>query len=51
MNAETIKDFLISLGFEIDSAGERKFSAVVAGVTANVIKMGAAVEGLSLIHI
>lgn len=48
MNAETIKDFLISLGFEIDSAGERKFSAVVAGVTANVIKMGAAVEGAAL---
>ncbi|CAI0823309.1 lytic transglycosylase domain-containing protein [Serratia ficaria] len=48
MNAETIKDFLISLGFEIDSSGERKFSAVVAGVTANVIKMGAAVEGAAL---
>ncbi|AEF45913.1 Lytic transglycosylase catalytic [Serratia sp. AS12] len=48
MNAETIKDFLISLGFEIDSAGERKFSAVVAGVTANVLKMGAAVEGAAL---
>ncbi|WP_346827779.1 lytic transglycosylase domain-containing protein [Serratia inhibens] len=48
MNAETLKDFLISLGFEIDSAGERKFSAVVAGVTANVLKMGAAVEGAAL---
>ncbi|MBP1132616.1 soluble lytic murein transglycosylase-like protein [Serratia sp. PL17] len=48
MNAETIKDFLISLGFEIDSAGERKFSAVVAGVTANVLKMGVAVEGAAL---
>lgn len=48
MNAETIKDFLISLGFEIDSTGERKFSAVVAGVTANVLKMGAAVEGAAL---
>ncbi|MGP0951571.1 transglycosylase SLT domain-containing protein [Serratia sp. CY82433] len=48
MNAETIKDFLISLGFEIDATGERKFSAVVAGVTANVLKMGAAVEGAAL---
>lgn len=48
MNAETIKDFLISLGFEIDSAGERKFSAVVAGVTANVLKMGVAVEAAAL---
>lgn len=47
-NAETIKDFLISLGFDIDSAGERKFSAVVAGVTANVLKLGAVVEGAAL---
>ncbi|VXD05788.1 Lytic transglycosylase [Enterobacterales bacterium 8AC] len=48
MSAETIKDFLISLGFDIDSAGERKFSAVVAGVTANVLKLGAVVEGAAL---
>ncbi len=48
MNVETLKDFLISLGFEIDSAGEKKFSAVVAGVTANVLKMGVAVEGAAL---
>ncbi|MFV9075466.1 transglycosylase SLT domain-containing protein [Serratia fonticola] len=47
-NSETIKDFLISLGFDIDSAGERKFSAVVAGVTANVLKLGAVVEGAAL---
>ncbi|MCO7512716.1 lytic transglycosylase catalytic [Serratia fonticola] len=47
-NAETIKDFLISLGFDIDSAGEKKFSAVIAGVTANVLKLGAVVEGAAL---
>ncbi|MGH1498226.1 lytic transglycosylase domain-containing protein [Yersinia proxima] len=47
-NAETIKDFLVSLGFDLDEAGEKKFSAVVAGVTANVLKMGAAVEGAAL---
>ncbi len=47
-NAETIKDFLVSLGFDIDSAGEKKFSAVVAGVTANVLKLGAVVEGAAL---
>ncbi|MGM7764832.1 lytic transglycosylase domain-containing protein [Yersinia enterocolitica] len=47
-NAETIKDFLVSLGFELDEAGEKKFSAVVAGVTANVLKMGAVVEGAAL---
>ncbi|MDC9593504.1 lytic transglycosylase catalytic [Xenorhabdus sp. IM139775] len=43
-NAETIRDFLISLGFELDDAGQKKFSAVVAGVTANVLKLGAVVE-------
>mgnify|MGYP006147320227 CR=1 FL=1 len=47
-NAETIKDFLVSLGFELDEAGEKKFSAVVAGVTANVLRMGAVVEGAAL---
>ncbi|EPB9884018.1 lytic transglycosylase domain-containing protein [Yersinia enterocolitica] len=47
-NAETIKDFLVSLGFDLDEAGEKKFSAVVAGVTANVLKMGAVVEGAAL---
>lgn len=47
-NAETIKDFLVSLGFELDEAGEKKFSAVVAGVTANVLKMGVVVEGAAL---
>lgn len=48
MNAETIKDFLISLGFDIDEAGSRKFEAVVSGVTLNVIKMGVAVEAAAL---
>ncbi|HEJ7993751.1 TPA: lytic transglycosylase [Serratia liquefaciens] len=48
MNAETIKDFLISLGFDIDEAGGRKFEAVVSGVTLNVIKMGVAVEATAL---
>lgn len=47
-NAETIKDFLVSLGFDIDSAGERKFSSVVAGVTSTVLKLGAVVEGAAL---
>ncbi|WP_050155937.1 lytic transglycosylase [Yersinia enterocolitica] len=43
-----MKDFLVSLGFELDEAGEKKFSAVIAGVTANVLKMGAVVEGAAL---
>lgn len=48
MNAETIKDFLVSLGFQIDDAGARKFDAVLAGTTANVLKAGAAVEATAL---
>lgn len=48
MNAETIKDFLISLGFDIDEAGGRKFESVVSGVTMNAIKMGTAVEAAAL---
>ncbi|KOP00933.1 hypothetical protein AL032_24565 [Salmonella enterica subsp. enterica serovar Heidelberg] len=34
MNAETIKDFLVSLGFGIDEAGYEKLESVLAGVTA-----------------
>lgn len=48
MNAETIKDFLVSLGFDIDEAGASKFDSVIAGTTANAIKMGLAVEGAAL---
>ncbi|MCN2833533.1 lytic transglycosylase catalytic [Escherichia coli] len=48
MNAETIKDFLVSLGFSVDDAGAKKFGSVLAGTTANVIKMGLAVEGTAL---
>ncbi|MDZ9305661.1 lytic transglycosylase catalytic [Escherichia coli] len=48
MNAETIKDFLVSLGFSVDEAGAKKFGSVLSGTTANVIKMGLAVEGAAL---
>ena len=48
MKAETIKDFLVSLGFDIDEAGASKFDSVLAGTTANAIKMGLAVEGAAL---
>lgn len=47
-NADTIKDFLVSLGFDIDQAGANKFVAVLKGVTANVLKVGAVVEGAAL---
>jgi len=48
MNAETIKDFLVSLGFQIDDAGARKFDSVVLGTTLQVVKLGAAVEATAL---
>ncbi len=48
MNAETIKDFLVSLGFSVDDAGAKKFGSVLVDTTANVIKMGLAVEGTAL---
>uniref|UniRef100_A0A3B0M0P8 Membrane-bound lytic murein transglycosylase F n=1 Tax=Arsenophonus endosymbiont of Trialeurodes vaporariorum TaxID=235567 RepID=A0A3B0M0P8_9GAMM len=47
-NAETLRDFLISLGFKIDDSGMRKFQSVVTGVSVNVIKLGATVEGAAL---
>ncbi|EJD1557102.1 transglycosylase SLT domain-containing protein [Shigella flexneri] len=47
-NADTIKDFLVSLGFDIDQAGANKFEAVLKGVTANVLKVGAVVKGAAL---
>ncbi|WP_024166980.1 hypothetical protein, partial [Escherichia coli] len=39
---------LVSLGFSVDDAGAKKFGSVLAGTTANVIKMGLAVEGAAL---
>ena len=44
MNAETLKDFLISLGFKVDDAGARKFDAIVTGATLKAIELGAKVE-------
>ena len=40
MNAETLKDFLISLGFNVDEAGARKFDSVVTGTTLKAIELG-----------
>jgi hypothetical protein len=48
MNAETIKDFLVSLGFQVDEAGSRKFESVLAGTTLQAVKMGVAVEAAAL---
>lgn len=48
MNADVIKSFLVSLGFEVDSAGEKKFDATLVGVTMNALKAGAAIEAVAL---
>jgi hypothetical protein len=48
MNAETLKDFLISLGFKVDEAGARKFDAVVAGTALKAIELGVKVEAAAL---
>ncbi|HDZ1349866.1 TPA: lytic transglycosylase domain-containing protein [Klebsiella pneumoniae] len=48
MNAETLKDFLISLGFKVDEADARKFDAVVAGTTLKAIELGVKVEAAAL---
>lgn len=48
MNAEIIKSFLVSLGFDVDGAGAAKFDATIVGATKTVIKLGAAVEGAAL---
>ena len=48
MNAETIKDFLVSLGFQVDEAGARKFDTVIAGTTAQAVKLGVAVEAAAI---
>ncbi|TDT01687.1 transglycosylase SLT domain-containing protein [Erwinia rhapontici] len=48
MNAETIKSFLVSLGFDIDDAGARKFDATIVGATKKAIALGVAVEAAAL---
>lgn len=48
MSADVIKDYLVALGFDIDEAGKNKFDTVLKGVTANVLKVSAAVEGAAL---
>jgi hypothetical protein len=48
MNAEVMKSFLVSLGFDVDESGQRKFEATLTGVTANAIKAGTAIEAAAL---
>lgn len=48
MNAETLKDFLISLGFSVDEAGAKKFDSIIAGTTLKAIELGVKVEAAAL---
>lgn len=48
MNAETIQDFLVSLGFQVDQSGQRKFEQTLISVAANTVKMATAVEASAL---
>ncbi|MFJ5452943.1 lytic transglycosylase domain-containing protein [Pectobacterium jejuense] len=48
MKAEAIKSFLVSLGFDVDEAGQRKFEAGIVSATAKVVKLGVAVEAAAL---
>ncbi|KOY60949.1 hypothetical protein AM629_16485 [Photorhabdus heterorhabditis] len=43
-DAETMRDFLVSLKFDVDEVGQRKFIAVITEVTANVLKMRAEIK-------
>ncbi|WP_233977274.1 lytic transglycosylase [Pectobacterium versatile] len=48
MNAEAIKSFLVSLGFDVDEAGQRKFEAGIVSATAKVVTLGVAVQAAAL---
>lgn len=50
-NVETMRDFLVSLGFDVDESGAKKFSSVLGEVTSTAFKAGAAVEGLAAVVI
>lgn len=43
--ADTIKEFLVSLGFSIDAAGERRFVDSIGAATVKAVALGAAVTG------
>lgn len=48
MNADVIKDFLISLGFQVDESGAKKFDATIANTTLQAVKLGVSVEAAAL---
>nr|ELR5039959.1 lytic transglycosylase catalytic [Providencia stuartii]ELR5081380.1 lytic transglycosylase catalytic [Providencia stuartii] len=48
-NVETMRDFLVSLGFDVDESGAKKFSSVLGEITSTAFKAGAAVEGAAAV--
>ncbi len=46
-NADTIREFLVGLGFKVDEAGQKKFMDGVQSATLQVIKLGMAVKTAS----
>lgn len=48
MNAETIKQFLVGLGFQVDETGMRKFEATLASATLKAVKLGTSVEAAAV---
>lgn len=45
MNAETLKDFLISLGFKVDDVGARKFESSLPEFPSTVFPRGRVLHG------
>lgn len=48
MAGDVIKEFLVSLGFKIDGASERKFSQGVVGATKTVVALAVAAEAAAV---
>lgn len=43
-SADTLKEFLISIGFSVDAGSEARFTAAIAGATLKAIELGASAE-------
>lgn len=46
--SNTIREFLVGLGYRIDESSARKFDDSIVGATKNVLKLGLGIEGLVL---
>ena len=48
MATDTIKEFLVRLGFRVDEDGLKKFNNGISAATKSVVALGLAVEGLAI---